>query len=277
MRKKEEKGEHTMTRSRNGTREAWVAARAELLEREKEHSRAGDELARRRRELPWVQLEKEYTFDTEHGRASLSELFDGRSQLMVYHFMFGPDYEAGCPNCSATVDGFNGVLAHLRARDVTMICVSRAPLEKLLAYRDRMGWSFLWASAYEGDFNFDFGVSAGKGTAYDRDVDVPLLKANELTFLEHLNEDPASRENAPLVALQNASTSGTNLEGYLAQGHGFSTFAHEGDAVYHCYSTYARGTEFLMAYYAILDRAPKGRDEGEQGNWLRRHDEYERD
>jgi predicted dithiol-disulfide oxidoreductase (DUF899 family) len=263
-----------MTSRRIGTREEWVAASTELLKREKEHTRAGDELARRRRELPWVPVEKQYTFETEHGPTTLRELFDGRSQLVVYHFMFGPDYEAGCPACSATADSFNAVLTHLKARDVTMICVSRAPLEKLLAYQERMGWSFNWASSHENDFNFDYGVSADEGMTHDSAV--PLLEANELKFLKLLNEQPAVRENPPLVALQNATTSGTNLTGYLSQGHGISTFARERETIYHCYSSYARGTEFMMGYYAILDRAPKGRGEGDQTmGWLRRHDEYE--
>jgi predicted dithiol-disulfide oxidoreductase (DUF899 family) len=263
-----------MTSRRIGTREEWVVARAELLRREKEHTKVGDELARQRRELPWVPVEKQYTFQTEHGPKTLRELFDGRSQLAVYHFMFGPDYEAGCPACSSTADSFNGVLAHLRACDVTMICVSRAPIEKLLAYRKRMGWSFNWASSHESDFNFDYGVSAGERMT--NDPAVPLLKANELAVLKLLNEQPAFRENPPLIPVRNARTSGTNLDGYLSEGHGISTFAREGDTVYHCYSSYARGTEFLMGYYAILDRAPKGRDEGDQPmSWLRRHDEYD--
>jgi predicted dithiol-disulfide oxidoreductase (DUF899 family) len=264
-----------MTSHQIGTPEEWVAASAELLKREKEHTRAGDELARLRRELPRVPLEKQYTFQTEHGPKTLRELFDGGSQLVVYHFMFGPDYEAGCPACSSTADGFNGVLAHLKARDVTMICISRAPIEKLLAYRERMGWSFEWASSHESDFNFDYGVSAGTGMTHDPAV--PQLEANELALLKLLNEQPAIRENL-LGATQNASTSGTNLDGYLSEGHGVSTFAREGDTVYHCYSSYARGTEFLMGYYAILDRAPKGRGEGDQiTSRLRRHDEYESD
>lgn len=263
-----------MTSRRIGTREEWVAARAELLKREKDHTRVGDELARLRRELPWVPVEKQYTFQTEHGPKTLRELFDARSQLLVYHFMFGPDYEAGCPACSSTADSFNGVLAHLKARDMTMICVSRAPIEKLLAYRERMGWSFNWASSHESDFNFDYGVSAGEGMTHGPAA--PLLEANELALLKLLNEQPAVRENLPRIAIQNASSSGTNLEGYFSEGHGLSTFAREGDTVYHCYSSYARGTEFLMGYYAILDRAPKGRDEGDQPmSWLRRHDEYD--
>jgi predicted dithiol-disulfide oxidoreductase (DUF899 family) len=264
-----QKGDNTMTSRRIGTREEWAAASTELLKREKEHTRAGDELARQRRELPWVPVEKEYTFQTEDGAATLRELFDGRSQLVIYHFMFGPEWEAGCPACSATADSFNCALAHLQARDVTMISVSRAPLEKLLAYRERMGWSFNWASSQENDFNFDYGVSAG-------DSGVPFLEAGELKFLKVLGEQPAIRENPPLVPVQNARTSGTDLDGYLSEGHGLSTFAREGETIYHCYSTYARGTEFLMGYYAILDRIPKGRDEGDQPmSWVRRHDEYE--
>jgi predicted dithiol-disulfide oxidoreductase (DUF899 family) len=262
-----------MTSHKTGTREEWIAARAELLEREKELTQMGDELARQRQELPWVPVEKQYPLQTEDGTRTLVELFDGRSQLMVYHFMFGPDYEAGCPACSSTADSLNGVLAHLKACDVTMICVSRAPIEKLLAYRERMGWSFNWASSHEGDFNFDYGVSAGKGTTHG--LVVPPLEANELALLKLLNEQPAVRENLPRIAIQNASSSGTNIDGYFSEGHGVSTFAREGDTLYHCYSSYARGTEFLMGYYAILDRAPKGRNE-EDGPmiWMRRHDEY---
>ena len=264
-----------MPEHRTATREEWVAARAALLEREKELTRMGDELARQRRELPWVPVEKEYTLQTAEGTRTLAELFDGRSQLVVYHFMFGPHYEAGCPSCSSTADSFNDVLAHLEARDVTMICVSRAPLEKLLAYRERMGWSFNWASSHDSDFNFDYGVSAGEGMTSDPAT--PLLEANELALLKLLGEQPTVRENLPLVSKQNAGATGTTLDGYFSEGHGVSTFAREGDTVYHCYSSYARGTEFLMGYYAILDRAPKGRDEGDQPmSWLRRHDEYDR-
>ena len=267
------KADSTIT-SRVGTREEWLAASAELLRREKELTRTGDELARQRRELPRVPVEKQYTLQTEYGAKTLEELFDARSQLVVYHFMFGPDWEAGCPTCSSTADSFNGVLAHLNACDVTMICVSRAPLEKLLAYRDRMGWSFNWASSYESDFNFDYGVSAGEAMMHGPAG--PLLEANELGLLRLLNDQPAVRENLPVIAVRNASASGTDLDGYFSQGHGVSTFALEGDAVYHCYSSYARGTEFLMGYYPIFDRAPKGRNEGDQPmHWLRRHDEYE--
>ena len=256
------------------SRDEWLLqARRELLAKEKDLTGMSDELARQRQELPWVPVEKQYTLQTAGGPTTLAELFDGRSQLVVYHFMFGPDYEAGCPACSSTADSFNGVLAHLKARDVTMICVSRAPIEKLLAYRERMGWSFNWASSHESDFNFDFGVSAGEGMTHDPAA--PRLEANELALLKLLNEQPAVRENLPRIAIQNASSTGTDVDGYFSEGHGVSTFAREGDTVYHCYSSYARGTEFLMGYYAILDRAPKGRDEGDAAQvWIRRHDEY---
>jgi predicted dithiol-disulfide oxidoreductase (DUF899 family) len=256
-----------------GPREELLAASAELLEREKKLTRMGDELARQRRELPWVLLEKEYTLQTEDGDRTLAELFDGRSQLMVYHFMFGPGWQAGCTICSSTADSFDGVLAHLAARDVTMICVSRAPVGKLLAYRERMGWSFTWASSHESDFNVDFGVSAGTGLAHDPAPPPP--EANELALLKLLTEQPAIRENLPPIAIENASSSGTDVDDYLSEGHGVSTFAREGGTVYHCYSSYARGTEFLMGYYAILDRVPGGRGEDSQAmSRLRRHDEY---
>lgn len=262
-----------MTSRRIGTREEWLAACAGLLEREKELTRMGDELARQRRELPWVPVEKQYRLQTEGGARTLAELFDGRSQLVVYHFMFGPGYTAGCPACSSTADSFNGVLSHLEARDLTMICVSRAPLGKLLAYRERMGWSFTWASSHDSDFNVDFGVSAVEPITLE--TAAPRLEANELALLQLLHERPAVRETLPLVTAQNATATGTDLDGYFSEGHGVSTFARESGTVYHCYSSYARGTEFLMGYYAILDRAPKGRDEGDQPmSWLRRHDEY---
>src|SRR6266699_6505865 len=263
----------TKTDHKIGTRKEWLAASGKLLEREKEHTKLGDELARQRRGLPWLRVGKGYSFETADGPKTLAALFDGRSQLAVYHFMFGPDYEAGCTTCSSIADSFNGVLAHLRAHDVTMICVSRAPLGKLLAYRERMGWSFTWASSHGSDFNFDYGVSAREGMTHDPAA--PLLEANELAVLKLLNQQPAVRENLPRIAIQNASSTGTDVDGYFSEGHGVSTFAREGDTVYHCYSSYARGTEFLMGYYAILDRAPKGRDEGDQPmSWLRRHDEY---
>jgi predicted dithiol-disulfide oxidoreductase (DUF899 family) len=262
-----------MPAHRTATRQEWSAALGELLTREKQHTRLGDELARQRRELPWVPVEQNYTLQTEDGPRTLLELFAGRSQLIVYHFMFGPDYEAGCPSCSSTADSFDGVLAHLEACDVTLICISRAPIDELLAYRERMGWSFNWASSYESDFNFDYGTSAVDGVRSQSSR--PPLQANELALLELLNEQPAIRQNLSRIAIDNATATGTDLDGYFSEGHGVSTFAREDDSVYHCYSSYARGTEFLMGYYAILDRAPNGRAEGDQPmNWLRRHDEY---
>ena len=244
-----------MTDHNIGNREEWQAAREELLRREKEHTRTGDELARQRRELPWVPVEKEYSFDTEEGTRTLAELFDGRSQLLVYHFMFGPSYEAGCPVCSSNADAVNGVLAHLHARDVTMLYVSRAPLQKLQAYKRRMGWSFPWVSSANSDFNFDFGASYTEEQV--REHMGPML------------EDP------PAPVLQMAQASGTDVVGYVSEGPAMSAFAKADGVVYHTYSTNARGLEFLMAYYPILDRAPKGRDEtGQSEVWIRRHDEY---
>jgi predicted dithiol-disulfide oxidoreductase (DUF899 family) len=202
--------------------------------------------------LPWVRVEKEYRFDTEAGARTLAELFDGRSQLVVYHFMFGPEYEAGCPVCSSIADSFNGVLAQLRARDVTMVCVSRAPLEKLLAYRQRMGWSFNWASSYRSEFNYDF----------ERSYTSDEIRA-------WVDEPP------PAVA-RFASECGTDPAGFMSEQPGLSVFALSGTRVYLTYSTTARGLEPVMVYYGILDRVPRGRDEGKPADptWIRRHDEY---
>lgn len=247
-----------MIEHNTGTRAEFLAAHADLLEREKEMTRMGDGLARQRRELPWVLVEKEYTFQTAEGTQTLSELFDGRSQLVVYHFMFGPDYAAGCPTNSSMADSFDGLVPHLRARDVEMICVSRAPVGKLLAYRARMGWSFPWVSAGDSDFNLDFGVSSTLEAT--RQWVEPMLESGEL----------------PPIAAHNASATGTDIVSYIAEGFGVNVFAREGGAVYHCYSSGSRGVEFLMGYYPILDRTPAGRDEGDAfQTWLRRHDEYD--
>jgi predicted dithiol-disulfide oxidoreductase (DUF899 family) len=246
-----------MTDHRVGSREEWQAAREELLRREKEHTRMGDELARERRELPWVPLEKEYRFETDQGTRTLAELFDGRSQLLVYHFMFGPGYEAGCPTCSSSADAVNGVLPHLHARDVTMLYVSRAPLEKLQAYKRRMGWDFPWVSSAESDFNFDFGVSY-----------------TDEQVREHMG--PILEGEPPPILRQMADATGTDVAGYVSEGPGMSAFAMADGVVHHTYSTGARGLEFLMGYYPILDRAPKGRNEGDWSEfWIRRHDEYD--
>jgi predicted dithiol-disulfide oxidoreductase (DUF899 family) len=241
---------------RIGTREEWETAREQLLVREKEQTRLGDELAQQRRELPWVPVDKDYGFDTEDGEKTLAELFDGRSQLLMYHFMFGPSYEAGDPVNSSIADAVNAVLPHLRARDVTFVFVSQAPLERLTAYKGRMGWSFPWVSSARTDFNFDLGFSH---TAEQGREAVALMTESGL----------------PPIAEQNARSSGTDVVGYLTESPGFSTFVHDDGAAYHTYSTTWRGLEFLMSYYPILDHAPKGRGEGEAWQlWIRRHDEY---
>lgn len=245
-----------MTDHKVGTRDEWRAARAQLLEREKEHTRAGDELARQRRELPWVPVEKEYRFETEKGTRTLAELFDGRSQLLVYHFMFGPSYEVGCPTCSSSADTVNGALPHLNGAGVTMLYVSRAPLDKLVAFKRRMGWSFPWVSSAGSDFNFDFGVSQTE------------QQAQEMVR-------PMEEQGMPGVVVHNANASGTDVAGYLTEAPGMSAFALDGGVIYHTYSCSARGLEFLMGYYPILDRAPLGRNEGSSGQmWIRYHDQY---
>jgi predicted dithiol-disulfide oxidoreductase (DUF899 family) len=247
-----------MTDHTLASKDEWQVAREALLAREKEHTRMGDELARQRRELPWVKVEKEYRFESDDGTRTLAELFVGRSQLLVYHFMFGPSYEAGCPTCSSSADTVNGVLPHLNARDVTMVYVSRAPLEKLRAYKRRMGWRFTWVSSADSDFNFDFGMS--RTDEQTREGIKPMIEAGMPPIVEHL-----------------AAASGTDVVGYLTEAPGFSAFVLDQGAVYHTYSTTARGLEFLMGYYPILDRAPAGRNESDSAQfWLRRHDEYVR-
>jgi predicted dithiol-disulfide oxidoreductase (DUF899 family) len=234
-----------MTDHKIGTRKEWLAAREQLLLREKEHTRLGDELAQQRRDLPWVPVEKEYRFDTDDGEKSLAELFDGRSQLLVYHFMFGPSYEAGCPVNSSIADTVNGVLPHLHARDVTFLLVSQAPLEKLEPYKRRT------------DFNFDLGFSHTEEQGREA---VAQMTGSGL----------------PPIVEQNARATGTDVAGYLTESPGFSTFVRDDGTVYHTYSTTWRGLEFVMGYYPILDHAPKGRDEGEDWQlWIRRHDEYD--
>ena len=260
-------GDTLLTDHNVGTREEWLAAREQLLLREKEHTRLGDELARQRRELPWVRVEKEYRFDTEGGEKALGELFDGRSQLLVYHFMFGRSYEAGCPVNSSIADTVNGVLPHLHARDVSFVVVSQAPLEKLQAYKRRMGWSFPWVSSGRTDFNFDLGFSYTEEQAREA---VAQMRPTGLATR------PGTGTGLPPIVEHNARSTGTDAVGYLTESPGFSTFARDDGTVYHAYSTTWRGLEFLMGYYPILDRAPNGRDEGEAWQlWIRRHDEYE--
>jgi predicted dithiol-disulfide oxidoreductase (DUF899 family) len=252
-----------MTSHKTGTREEWLAARLELLEAEKELTRRSDELARRRQELPWVRVGKQYRFETDQGPESLADLFQGRSQLLTYHFMFGPDYTAGCPSCSAIADGFNGSIVHLANHDVTLCAVSHAPLAKLQAYKRRMGWSFPWASSFGSDFNYDFQAAVTK--------EQWLSGAVEYNFREMDLRPPAGEESSRNAWSE--SIVGTDWETYRREGPGVSAFALEDGVVYHTYSAYARGLDGLWGMYQWLDRAPLGRNE--TGHWWRRHDEYD--
>jgi predicted dithiol-disulfide oxidoreductase (DUF899 family) len=260
-----------MTQHLTGTRQEWQAARISLLAAEKELTRRSDELARQRQELPWVKLDTEYTFETDEGTASLADLFRGRSQLLVYHFMFGPDYTAGCLSCSAIADGFNGFAIHLANHDVMLWAVSRAPLETLQTYKQRMGWTFPWASSRDSNFNFDFNVSL---------TEEQQRSGSEYNFRE---EPPQPRAEAPteepFVAW--ASTTGTDWPTYARERPGMSAFALEDGVTYHTYSAYARGLDGLWGMYQWLDRTPGGRNEmrsdGDALNFYRRHDEYDAD
>ena len=255
-----------MTTHRTGTREEWLAARLKLLEAEKALTRRGDAVAQQRQDLPWVRIDKQYRFETDDGGASLADLFRGRSQLIVYHFMFGPNFKAGCPSCSMIADAFNGAFVHLANHDVMLWAVSRAPLATLNAYKERMGWTFLWASSFGGDFNFDFNVSFTEEQQRKGDLDYnfrrddPVMKVGSgaLTF-------PGPAEFATMA--------GTDVATYTREREGMSAFALEDGAVYHTYSTYSRGVDPFFGIYHWLDRAPKGRNE--TGPWFRRHDEYE--
>jgi len=249
------------TTHKTGTREEWLEARLRLIEAEKALTRQSDELAEQRQALPWVRIDKNYRFETDEGGASLKDLFRGRSQLLVYHFMFGPDYKAGCPSCSSIADGFNGFAIHLANHDVTLSAVSRAPLAKLQAYKRRMGWTFPWASSFGGDFNFDFNVwftedqQRAGGIEYNYRREAPFR---------------ASDGKGPVAEF--AASTGTDVATYIRERPGMSAFVIEDGAVYHTYSTYARGLDGLWGMYQWLDRAPKGRNE--TGIWWRRHDEY---
>jgi predicted dithiol-disulfide oxidoreductase (DUF899 family) len=253
-----------MTKHMTGTRTEWLAARLELLEAEKELTRRSDELARRRQELPWVRIEKEYRFETDEGSASLADLFRGRSQLLVYHFMFGPDYTAGCPSCSAIADGFDDSVVHLANHDVTLSAVSRAPLAKLQAYKRRMGWMFPWASALGGDFNFDFNVS----------ITEQQQREGGYEYNYRRGRIPMDAAPAPEPVSRQAASTGTDAATYTRERPGMSAFVLEDGVVYHTYSAYARGLDGLWGMYQWLDRAPKGRNE--TGVWWRRHDEYDK-
>jgi predicted dithiol-disulfide oxidoreductase (DUF899 family) len=260
-----------MTTHMTGTRKEWLAARLDLLKAEKDLTKRSDAVARQRQALPWVKVEKDYSFDTDDGRASFKDLFKGRSQLLIYHFMFGPDYKAGCPSCSAIADGFNGIATHLANHDVMLWAVSRAQLAKLQAFKRRMGWTFPWASSFASDFNPDFNVwfteqqqrEGGIEYNYERE---PALQPSD--------DQPAikSRET-PDGAAKGAAMSGTDVGTYARERPGMSAFVLEGGVVYHTYSTYARGLDGLWSAYQWLDRAPKGRNEPRY--WWRHHDQYD--
>ena len=258
-----------MATHKTGTREEWLQARVELLKTEKELTRRSDEVARQRQELPWVPLNKGYRFDTDEGSAMLADLFRGRSQLLIYHFMFGPDYAAGCPSCSSIADGFNGIEVHLANHDVMLWAVSRAPLAKLQAYKKRLGWTFPWASSYGGDFNFDFSTSFTEeeqrtGIAYNYRREAPLQKRGQ--------EGAAISRSTPDGPAAFAAMCGTDAATYIRERPGMSAFALEDGVVYHTYSTYGRGVDAIWGMYPWLDRSSKGRNES--GLWWRRNDEY---
>ena len=253
-----------MTTHKIGTRDEWLTARLELLGAEKELTRQSDELARRRQDLPWVRVDKTYRFETDDGSASLKDLFRGRSQLLVYHFMFGPDYTAGCPSCSMIADGFNGFAVHLANHDLMLWAVSRAPLAKLQGYKRRMGWNFPWASSHGGDFNFDFNVAFTEEQQRAGTVEYNYQRSGHA-----MDETPP-----PAPVAQFAATCGTDAKTFSRDRPGMSAFALEDGAVYYTYSAYARGLDGLWGAYQWLDRAPKGRNE--KGIWWRRHDEYDK-
>jgi predicted dithiol-disulfide oxidoreductase (DUF899 family) len=253
-----------MTDLKVGTKEEWLAARLELLDAEKELTRRSDELARQRQQLPWVRLDEDYRFDTDEGSASFADLFRGNSQLLVYHFMLGPEYTAGCPACSAIADGFNGFVVHLENHDVAMTAISRAPIADIQAYKRRMGWSFPWASSLGSDFNFDFNVSFTEEQQREGIVEYNYRSLDLKPVLE--------AGDGPLAEI--AASVGTDAATYTREAPGMSAFALEDGVVYHTYSAYARGADVLWGMYQWLDRAPKGRND--TGRWFRRHDEYDK-
>jgi len=269
------KEEKTTSRHPTGSREEWRAARLELLEAEKNLTRQGDEVTRRRMELPWVRIDKEYRFETAEGSASLADLFRGRSQLLMYHFMFGPDYTAGCPACSSIADGFNGFAVHLANHDVMLWAVSRAPLEKLEGYRRRMGWTFPWASSFGSDFNRDFSVWFTEQEQREGGIEYNYRREQPMrdTLVGKKGSEWKSEEGEGTVDYM-AGTTGTDVATYTRERPGMSAFALENGVVYHTYSAYARGLDALWGMYQWLDRAPKGRNE--TGVWFRRRDEYGR-
>jgi predicted dithiol-disulfide oxidoreductase (DUF899 family) len=261
----------TTTTHPTGTRKEWLAARIKLLKEEKELTRRSDEVARRRQELPWVRIDKAYSFDTDEGKASLPDLFRGRSQLLIYHFMFGPDYKVGCPACSSIADGFNGIETHLANHDVMLWAVSRAPLEKLQGFKRRMGWSFPWASAFGGDFNPDFNVYFTEEEQREGEIEYNYRREEPVKPSE---ETDMKSRTTPDGASVGASLTGTDVGTYTRERPGMSGFALEDGVVYHTYSAFARGVDGLWGMYQWLDRAPKGRNE--KDFWIRHHDAYQR-
>jgi predicted dithiol-disulfide oxidoreductase (DUF899 family) len=256
------------------SRDEWLAARLALLNEEKELTRRSDELARQRQELPWVRVDKAYRFETDEGSVALADLFRGRSQLLVYHLMFGPDYKAGCPSCSAIADGFNGIAVHLENHDVAFSAVSRAPLAKLQAYKRRMGWTFPWASAAGGDFSADFNVWFTEAQQRDGGIEYNYRReaaASKPLAGKTVQEWTSRGSEGPVAEI--AAMTGTDVATYTRDRPGLSAFVLEDGVVYHTYSTYARGLDGLWGMYQWLDRAPKGRNE--TGIWWRRHDEYD--
>jgi predicted dithiol-disulfide oxidoreductase (DUF899 family) len=262
-----------MTTMMQATREEWLTARLELLEAEKELTRRGDELARRRQGLPWLPVDNDYRFDTDEGSASLADLFRGRTQLLVYHFMFGPDYTAGCPSCSSIADGFNGIAVHLENHDVSLFAVSRAPLVKLQEYKQRMGWTFPWASSFGGDFNFDFSVAFTELEQRSGEIEYNYRREpamSEAVMKRSLGEWKKLGSEAPVGQI--AASAGTDVATFLRERPGLSAFALRDGVVHHTYSTFARGLDGLWGMYQWLDRAPLGRNE--RGVWLRHRDSY---
>jgi len=260
-----------MTEHRIGTREEWLAARLKLLEEEKALTRRSDRIAQQRQELPWVVIDKPYRFETENGNVSLADLFQGRTQLLVYHFMFGPDYTAGCPACSAIADGFNGFAVHLANHDVMLWAISRAPFGKLKEYKQRMGWTFPWASSHGGEFNFDFNASFTEEQQREQGIEYNFRREPALQLSD---AGPDMSREMPEGPASGAAMTGTDVATYTRERPGMSAFVIEDGVVYHTYSTYARGLDALWGAYQWLDRAPKGRNE--DGMWWRRHNEYER-
>lgn len=248
---------------KTASREEWIVARRKLLDAEKALTKQSDSVARQRQELPWVRIDKEYRFETEQGSVSLKDLFQGRSQLIVYHFMFGPDYKAGCPSCSSIADGFDGIRVHLENHDVILAAISRAPFAKLQEYKKRMGWKFPWASSFDSDFNMDFGVSFSEEQQNTGDIEYNYERGGHAM----------DKTSFPEPVVQFAKTCGTDAATYTRDRPGMSAFVMEDGVIYHTYSAYSRGVDGIWSMYQWLDRAPKGRNE--TGPWWRRHDEYE--